>query len=203
MSVKIKNVVFDFGGVLIDWNPRYLYREIFKDEARMEHFLSEICSPEWNEKQDAGRSFSDGIKELVAVFPEMSNEITLFGDRWDDMVGGEVKGTPEILYELKSLGFSLYGLTNWSGEKFPKMRDRFPFLGELEGIVVSGDEKLLKPDPAIFRILTERYPVKPEESLFIDDNPVNVEAGRSLGFDVIRFESAEQLRQSLKAKKIL
>ena len=120
MSVKIKNVVFDFGGVLIDWNPRYLYREIFKDEARMEHFLSEICSPEWNEKQDAGRSFNDGVKELVAIFPEMSNEIALFRDRWDDMVGGEVKGTPEILYELKSLGFSLYGLTNWSGEEIPK-----------------------------------------------------------------------------------
>lgn len=203
MTAKIKNIIFDFGGVLIDWNPRYLYSKVFNDEGRMEHFLREICSQEWNEKQDAGRTFSEGIKELIAEHPEMSAEITLFHERWDEMVGGEVKGTSDILYQLKSLGFVLYGLTNWSGEMFPSVKEKFPFFKELDGIVVSGDEKLLKPDPAIFNLLTLRYGIKPEESLFIDDNKINIEAAKNLGFEVIRFESAEQLSNELKERRVL
>lgn len=203
MAEKIKNIVFDFGGVLIDWNPRYLYRKVFDNDAEMEKFLSEICNGEWNEKQDGGRSFSDGIRELIAQNPEQSDKISIFYDRWEEMIGGAVKGTPEILYELKSLGYSLYGLTNWSGEMFPRVKENYSFFNELDGIVVSGDEKLLKPDPAIFRVLINRYGIHPEESLFIDDNPVNAEAGRKLGFNVIRFESAEQLRKELKEKGCL
>lgn len=188
---------------MIDWNPRYLYRKVFDNDAEMEKFLSEICNGEWNEKQDGGRSFSDGIRELIAQNPGQSDKIAMFYDRWEEMVGGEVKGTPEILYELKSLGYSLYGLTNWSGEMFPRVRDNYPFFKELDGIVVSGDEKLLKPDPALFRVLINRYGIHPEESLFIDDNHVNAEAGRKLGFNVIQFESAEQLREELKKKGCL
>ena len=203
MEAKIKNIIFDFGGVLIDWNPRYLYSKVFNDESRMEHFLREICSQEWNEKQDAGRTFSEGIKELIDGHPEMSAEIRLFHERWGEMVGGEVKGTSDILYQLKSLGFALYGLTNWSGEMFPSVKEKFPFFKELDGIVVSGDEKLLKPDPAIFNLLTLRYGIKPEESLFIDDNKINIEAAKNLGFEVIRFESAEQLSKELKERKVL
>lgn len=203
MAEKIKNIVFDFGGVLIDWNPRYLYRKIFDDDSEMEKFLSEICNGEWNEKQDGGRLFSEGIRELIAQHPDQSDKIAMFYDRWEEMIGGEIKGTPEILYELKSLGYSLYGLTNWSGEMFPRVKDKYSFFNELEGIIVSGDEKLLKPDPAIFRVLIKRYGIQPEESLFIDDNPVNAEAGRKLGFNAIRFESAEQLRKELKEKGCL
>lgn len=203
MAKKIKNIIFDFGGVLIDWNPRHLYSKVFSEKDAMELFLREVCTQEWNEKQDGGRPFSEGIKELTEKHPAHIKEIAMFYDRWDEMVGGEIKGTPEILYELKSLGFSLYGLTNWSGEKFPRMRGRFPFLNELNGIIVSGDEKLLKPDPAFFKLLTDRYPVIPEESLFIDDNPVNVEAAKNLGYKVIRFHSPDQLRQELSEMGIL
>jgi len=203
MNMKIKNIVFDFGGVLIDWNPRYLYRNVFSDEESMERFLKEICSGEWNEKQDGGRPFNEGIEELIKRHPEEAEMIALYFDRWEEMVAGEIKGTPEVLYELKSLGFALYGLTNWSGETFPKVKHRFPFLSEFDGIVVSGDEKLLKPDPTIFKLLVDRYNIVPAESLYIDDNPVNTDAAKRLGFEAIRFESAEQLRKSLKEQRVL
>jgi len=203
MNSEIRNIVFDFGGVLIDWNPRHLYRKIFKDDESMERFLHEVCSGAWNEKQDAGRPFSEGIRELTIAHPEEAANIALYFDRWDEMIGGEIKGTPEVFYELKTLGFALYGLTNWSGETFPRVKDNFGFLNEFNGIVVSGDEKLLKPDPRIFRVLTDRYCLLPEESLFIDDNAVNVEAAGRLGFQTLRFESAQQLRKELSARNIL
>jgi len=203
MDLKIRNIVFDFGGVLIDWNPRYLYRKIFNDEASMERFLKEICNGEWNEKQDGGRPFREGIEELIKIFPGEAEKITLYFDRWEEMVGGEIKGTPEVFYELKSLGFALYGLTNWSGETFPKVKHRFPFLNEFDGIVVSGDERLLKPDPEIFKLLLNRYDLAPGETLFIDDNPANVEEACKLGLEVIRFETAEQLRNNLKGRRLL
>ena len=203
MNPDIKNIVFDFGGVLIDWNPRYLYRKVFNDDASMERFLKEICNGEWNEKQDGGRPFSEGIDELIKIFPEEAEKITLYFNRWEEMVGGEIKGTPEVFYELKSLGFALYGLTNWSGETFPKVKYQFRFLNEFDGIVVSGDEKLLKPDPAIFNLLLNRYDLIPGETLFIDDNPVNVETANRLGLEAIRFESAEQLRNNLRERRIL
>jgi len=203
MNTEIKNIVFDFGGVLIDWNPRYLYRKVFSDEASMERFLKEICTGEWNEKQDGGRPFREGIDELIKVFPGEAEKITLYFDRWEEMVGGEIKGTPEVFYELKSLGFALYGLTNWSGETFPKVKHRFPFLNEFNGIVVSGDEKLLKPDPEIFKLLLSRYDLVPGETLFIDDNPVNVQAAFNLGLEAIRFETAGQLRNYLKDRRLL
>jgi 2-haloacid dehalogenase len=199
----IKNIVFDFGGVLIDWNPRYLYRKVFNDEEAMESFLREICNGEWNEKQDGGRPFSEGISELIKSYPEEAEKIRLYFDRWDEMVDGEVEGTSGVLYELKSRGYALYGLTNWSGETFPKVRHKFKFLNDLKGIVVSGDEKLLKPDPAIYRLLMDRYDIIPSETLFIDDNYINVEAAKRLGFETIRFESAQQLREELIMKRIL
>jgi 2-haloacid dehalogenase len=203
MSTKIKNVVFDFGGVLIDWNPRYLYRKVFNDDEAMERFLSEVCNGEWNEKHDGGRPFREGIEELITKYPDESGKITMYFDRWEEMVGGEINGTPGLIYELKSLGYALYGLTNWSGETFPRVKPCFGFLQEFDGIVVSGDEKLLKPDPAIFRLMIDRYDLIPEESLFIDDNPKNVEVAKSLGFETIRFESAVQLKQDLRLKEIL
>lgn len=199
----IKNIIFDFGGVLIDWNPRYLYRKVFSEEEEMEEFLTVVCNGEWNEKQDGGRLFSEGIRELTQEHPDKSDKIALYFDRWDEMIGGAIEGTPEILYRLKSLGYALYGLTNWSGETFHRTRKMFAFLDELDGIVVSGDEKMLKPDPAIFRLLTRRYGISPEESLFIDDNQANIEAARKLGFHVIRFESSRQLSETLASKGLL
>jgi 2-haloacid dehalogenase len=199
----INNIVFDFGGVLIDWNPRYLYRKVFNNEEAMERFLREICNGEWNEKQDGGRPFSEGVSELIKLHPEEAEKIRLYFDRWDEMVDGEVEGTSGVLYELKSRGYALYGLTNWSGETFPKVRHKFQFLNDLMGIIVSGDEKLLKPDPAIYRLLMHRYGIIPAETLFIDDNYANVEAAKRLGFETVRFESAQQLREELIMKRIL
>lgn len=198
MMGNIKNVVFDLGGVLVDWNPRHLYRKIFIDENEMEWFLDEVCSPEWNLMQDGGRPFSVAISELSAQYPELSDKIALYFDRWEEMLGGELVGTVEILEELKSKGTPIYGLTNWSNETFPIAFSKYDCLKKLQGIVVSGDEKLLKPDPAIYRLLIERYKIKPSESVYIDDNKVNAEASAGLGFNYIHFTTSQDLRTRLR-----
>lgn len=194
---KIDAVVFDFGGVLIDWNPRYLYRKVFDNEQEMEWFLSEICTPEWNTMQDGGKRFSEATAELSAKYPEYSDKIALYYGRWEEMLGGEIDGTSSVICELKSAGMPLYGLTNWSDEAFPVAYDRYDSLKAFNGIVVSGEEKLLKPDHAIFRVLIERYGLKPDKCVFIDDNKTNVDSAAQLGFIAIHFRSASHLREEL------
>lgn len=137
---SIKNIVFDFGGVLIDWNPRYLYREYFNDDRKMEDFLSGICTNEWNSEQDRGRPFDEGVKLLEERFPQYTEAIRMYRDRWGDMLGGEIPGTAALLMRLKGLGYSIYGLTNWSAETFPTAYSRYAVLHEFDGIVVSGQE---------------------------------------------------------------
>lgn len=197
-AARRRIVVFDLGGVLVDWDPRHLYRKLFAgDDAAMEAFLAEVCTVEWNERQDAGRPFADAVDELMPRHADKRELIEAFGARFGEMIPGAIEGTVEILGELKRRGTPLYALTNWSAETFPPQRARFPFLAAFDGIVVSGDEGVIKPDPRIFRILLERYAIAPHEAVFIDDNPANAAAASALGVHGIHFRSPEALRREL------
>jgi 2-haloacid dehalogenase len=203
MSSKFKTVVFDFGGVLIDWNRRYLYRKIFENEAEMEWFLRNVCSDSWNNLQDEGYPFSETIPELQMKFPEYCDKIAIYETRWAEMVGGPITGTVEILKEIKAKNFPVYGLTNWGADTFPIVFKQFEFLRSLDGIVVSGDEKVVKPFPEIYNILINRYNIDPESCIFIDDNYLNIQSAKKIGFKTIQFESPENLRKHLKLLKVL
>ena len=197
-------VVFDVGGVLINWNPRNLYRKLFAgDEAAMESFLANVCTVEWNERQDAGRSFADAVAELLPRHADKVELIEAFGLRFGEMISGAIDGTVDILAELKRTGVPRYALTNWSAETFPPQRNRFEFLSWFDGIVVSGNEGVIKPDPRIFRILLDRYRIAPQEAVFIDDNPANAEAATTLGIHGIHFRSPEHLRRELETLGVL
>ena len=195
---QIKNIVFDFGGVLVDWNPRYLYDKYFGDAKQSQWFLDNICLYSWNLQMDGGKPFAEGVKELQAEHPEWAEAIAIYHTRWVEMMGGEVAGTADVLRSAKAAGYKIYGLTNWSAETFPMIRDTYPVFREFDGIVVSGEEHLLKPDAAIYRCLLERYALRAEESLFIDDNQDNVAAARAIGMEAVRFENAEQLEKVLR-----
>lgn len=203
-SVRRSVAVFDLGGVLLDWNPRHLYRKLFAgDEAAMEHFLANVCTTEWNHRQDAGRSFADAVRELLPVHADKLHLIEAFGQRFDEMIAGPVAGVVEVLAELKERGVPLYALSNWSAETFPPQRSRFAFLAWFDGIVISGMEGVMKPDPRIFRILCERYRLAPESAVFIDDVAANAQAASALGIQGIHFRSADQLRRELAALGLL
>jgi 2-haloacid dehalogenase len=196
--------VFDFGGVLIDWDPRHLYRKIFGDDvAAMEHFLSNVCTPEWNLCQDAGRSFGEATAALACEHPEKVDLIAAWQSRFDETMRGPIEGAVEILAELRDRGVPLYGLTNWSAETFPIGLRRFEFLNWFQGVVVSGQEKMVKPDPRLFRLLLERYAIMPETAVFIDDNARNVAAATALGLHGIHFTNPTALRHELMAVGLL
>jgi len=196
---KIKTVVFDIGGVLIDWNPRHLFRKVFDNEEEMEWFLANICTYEWNLQQDGGKLFSKATAELQEKYPAYSDKIALYYGRWEEMLDGEIKGTVDIFRRLKSAGMPLYALSNWSHEAFPVAYEKYEFMKEFDGLVVSGYEKLLKPDHAIYRVLMQRYSVNPEEAVYIDDNKPNADAAAELGFHAIHFSSPEQLKTELRS----
>jgi 2-haloacid dehalogenase len=198
-----KVLVFDLGGVLIDWDPRHLYRKLIDDEDDIDTFLSEICTPEWNLKQDAGRALAEATVERISMFPEEKPLIEAFYGRWEEMLGGDIAETVEILRELKDRGETLYALTNWSGETFPIALQRFDFLQWFEGTIVSGTEKLAKPDPTIFHLLLDRYNLQANDCLFIDDSKVNIEAAGRIGFETHHFTSANRLRQYLTRSNLL
>ncbi|HKR76279.1 MAG TPA: HAD family phosphatase [Rhodanobacter sp.] len=189
-------VVFDLGGVLIDWNPRYLYRRLFDDEAAMERFLSEVCTSAWNEQQDAGRPWREAVDSLSAQFPQHAGLIAAYRDGWRDMLGGVIQGSVDLLAELKARGVRLYALTNWSHETFPLAKEigMFDFLHWFEGIVVSGEERLVKPDPRIYQRLFERYAIDPARTIYIDDARRNVDAAVALGMHAWWFRGPEGLR---------
>lgn len=196
-------IIFDLGGVLIDWNPVYLYRKIFKDESEMQHFLEKVCTSEWNEEQDAGRTLKEATDHLVKEYPEHEENIRAYYDRWQEMLAGPIEGTVEIFKKLKaSKRYKIYALTNWSAETFPIALDRYEFLGWFDGIVVSGTEKNRKPFPKFYRTLLDRYNIKEEEALFIDDNIRNVEAAKQVGIDSILFITPEQLNEELSVRGI-
>jgi 2-haloacid dehalogenase len=200
----INTIIFDLGAVLIDWNPRYMYRTLFSDEADMEKFLADITTSDWNEEQDAGRSLQEGTDLLVSKFPEHEHLIRAFYGRWDEMLGEAFHDTVEIFRQLKESGkYRIYALTNWSAETFPVAFERFEFLKWFDGIVVSGAEKMRKPTPDFYHILLNRYHVKAGEALFIDDNYRNILAAEKLGIQCIHFTSAEQLEEELKKQGVL
>jgi 2-haloacid dehalogenase len=196
-------VVFDLGGVLIDWDPRYLYRKLLADEAAVEEFLATVCTPEWNAEQDRGRPFAEGVAELVERHPAHAAAITAYRERWTEMLGGEVPGTVSVLAELRAAGVPLYALSNWSAETFRLTRGRFPFLEWFDGLVVSGEEGVTKPDRRIFELLIERFGLVPAATVFVDDSPANVSAARDLGMDAVRFRDAGALRRDLAARGLL
>jgi 2-haloacid dehalogenase len=199
MQDPLRSLVFDLGNVLIDWNPRYLYRKLFEgDEAAMDDFLARVCTPEWNAQQDAGRSCEAAIAEKIADYPDLAPLISAYYQRWPEMLGGSFPDTVELLEELSQMDLPLYALTNWSHETFPVARQRFPFLDLFDGIVVSGEERLLKPDPALYRRLLERFHIQPESALFIDDVAANVEGAQAVGMHAVHFAGAEELRASLR-----
>jgi 2-haloacid dehalogenase len=183
--------------VLLDGNPRYLYRRLFNDEVAMERFLFEICSPEWNEWQEAGRPWHEALAELTTRHPDQAAMINAYRQRWSEMPGGDMRETVKLLKELKEQGLRLYALTNWSHETFPVARRRFAFLDWFEGIVVSGEERLIKPDPAIFHQLLTRYDIAPAGAVYIDDSLRNVSAAAGVGLHALRFVDAHQLRHDL------
>jgi len=200
MPPLVDTVVFDLGNVLIRWDPRILFRKMFaEDEAAMEHFLSEVCNTEWNEQQDRGRSWKDGIDMAIQKHPSHERHIRAFHERWEEMIPGAIDETVEILAQLRALDVRLLALSNWSDETFPIALRRFPFLAWFEGIVVSGREQLVKPDPAIFRLLIDRYELVPASTIFIDDSIRNVEASIKEGLHGIHFRSAADLRAELRA----
>jgi 2-haloacid dehalogenase len=197
-------VVFDLGGVLIDWNPRHLYRKLFNgDEDAVERFLAEICTLEWNARQDEGRPFAEGTEELIARHPGHAELIRAYFDRWPEMVAGPIEQTVEILAELKRAGREIYALSNWSAETFPYARKRFEFLGWFDRVVISGEVGLIKPNREFFDFLLEKTGRRAEELVFIDDSQANVATARELGFDVIHFHSPQQLRDELMNRAIL
>ena len=204
MSKKIDTIIFDLGGVLVDWNPRYLYRKIFKTEEEITWFLQNICTPEWNDQQDAGRSFDEATELLVKEFPQHEEAIRAWYGRWEETIQGSIPETVEILRHIReSKKFRLYALTNWSAETFPWALKTFDFLHWFEGIVVSGVEKTRKPFPEFYHILFDRYKVDPAGAIFIDDNVKNVEGGNNVGLHTIHFQSPAQLREELKKLHIL
>lgn len=193
----IKNIIFDFGGVLLDWNPRYLYKSYFNNDEEMEHFLADICNGEWNIRQDAGRPFAEAVKELQAKFPEYAEAIQMYDDDWEKMLKCELPESIDLLKELKFMGYGIYGLTNWSAEKIGYAFANYSFFSLFDGIVVSGVEKVVKPDRKIYEILLERYSLRPGECVFIDDNQDNVDMAKVLGINAIRFDNIGNVKEHL------
>ncbi len=190
-------VVFDFGGVLFDWNPRYLYRKLFEREEDMEAFLRDVTTDAWNAKQDAGRPWNEAIAELVQRHPEHEALIRAYRERWPETLAGTIPETVAVLHELKDADAPLYGLTNWSQETFPIARSMHREFDLFDGILVSGEEGMAKPDPRIFQRLLDRFNLPAERVVFIDDNRANIEAAAKLGLHAIHFTDANCLRKEL------
>ncbi|HUB90514.1 MAG TPA: HAD family phosphatase [Dyella sp.] len=197
MSGRIETVIFDLGNVLIGWDPRRLYRQLIEDETQMEWFLREVCSSAWNEQQDAGRPWAEGTALLRAQFPEHAELIDAYHLRWQETLLGPIDGSVALLQALKERGVRLLALTNWSQETFPIARQLYPFLQWFEGIVVSGEERLVKPDPRIYQRLLHRYQVDPATALYIDDSQRNVAAAEALGMHGCWFRDPAGLRERL------
>ena len=189
----IKNIIFDFGAVLIDWNPHYVFDPYFGDPGKADWFLSNICTSEWNGEMDKGKPIVQGVAELSARFPEWAAEIELYFRDWKKMVGGEIPGSLDMVKRFKAAGYGIYGLSNWSAETFCQVEDEYPVLDLMDGKVVSGYENLLKPEPEIYRLLLSRYGLKAPECAFVDDNPANVAGADAVGIRGILFKSPSQV----------
>ena len=201
---KIKNIIFDLGGVLIDWNPDYVFKDVFKDDEKLAWFYREICTMDWNENQDAGYPLKKATEERIALFPQYEEWIRMYYGRWEEMLGESIQGTVDLLKQcVDSPALKVVALTNWSAETFPIALKKFDFLQWFEGIVVSGEEMNRKPFPDIYQTTLKRFDLKPEQSLFIDDNKRNIEAAKALGIHCIHFSSPQQLEKELKKLNVL
>ncbi len=195
LSISISAAVFDLGGVLIDWSPENLYRELIPDAAERHDFLTTVCTPAWNKEMDAGRPVHESVAALAATHPEHATLIEAWWTRWPEMLNGEIPGTRQLVEALAWTGRPLYAITNWSAETWPLGLQHSPFVEELfDGIVVSGQEGVAKPDPRLFKILNERYDIDPFCTIFVDDSPANVETAAGLGFVTHLFTTADRLR---------
>ena len=196
--MSIKNIIFDFGGVVMDWDPRYFFKDHFNDDEKMEHFLKNIATDEWNAEQDRGRTLAEGTEIQVAKHPEWEKEIRAYYDNWTTMLKSDIPHNVEVLRKLEHSKYELFGLTNWSAETFPYALENYDFFKIFEGkIVVSGTEKLIKPDPTIWEVLLNRYQIKAEESVFIHDNAKNIEVAKSLGFICIHIKEDTDLEKEM------
>lgn len=191
----MRNIIFDFGNVLVRWEPERVYLPYFdNDEAKYWYFWRHVCGRQWRDRIDAGEDEQECIRELQSQYPEYAEPIAMYWDRWDEMLPGEVPGMRELIQRLKASGkYAIYGLSNWSMETFPQARKRFEVLQQIDNYVVSGDVKLIKPDPRIFELLLDRFGLKAEDCTFVDDNPDNVEAAKKLGMQGVVFKGVESL----------
>ncbi|MCQ4034533.1 HAD family hydrolase [Kaistella montana] len=200
----IKNIIFDFGGVLMDWNPRYFFKDYFNDDEKMEFFLKNIADDEWNAEQDRGRSLAEGTEILVTKFPDWETEIRAYYDNWTTMLKSDIPENVAVLKQLKHSEYELFGLTNWSAETFPYALSNYDFFEIFEEkIVVSGEEKLIKPDPKIWHVLLEKYQLNAEESVFIDDNPKNIEIAKNIDFITVHINDGTDLAKELRDLKLV
>ena len=195
--MKIDAAVFDLGGVLVDWDPRHLYRRVFDDEDEMERFLAEVCTLTWHFQHDIGVPFSETIPALCEQFPEHAELIRLWDARYLEMVGGEVPGSLDVVRALHERGTRLYVLSNMPASVWGPLNQMFDWLDLFDGAVISGQERVVKPDPAIYALLVDRFGVEPTSTAFVDDRPENVDAADALGFRAIRFTDATSLRAAL------
>jgi 2-haloacid dehalogenase len=196
---KVKNIIFDLGGVLVDWNPEYVYLDVFNgDRKKMQWFFDEVCTFDWNENQDAGYPLVQATNDRIKLFPEYEEWIRMYYDRWEEMLGGPIKETVVILKKLTdNPNYRVVALTNWSAETFPIALKRFEFLPWFEGIVVSGTERTRKPFPEIYQTTLARFEIEAASSLFIDDNKRNINAAAELGIQTIHFQNPIQLENNL------
>ena len=201
--MKKQTIIFDLGGVLVDWKPEYVFLNEFKgDRKKMNWFFENICTNEWNEQQDGGKLISKATEERIKLFPKYKSLIKMYYEKWEYMLKGEISGSVDILKKLKKMKFNLIALTNWSAETFPVALKRFKFLKLFSGIVVSGEIQMLKPFPEIYNHTLKKYDLNPSECIFIDDRPVNVSGAKKCGIDGIIFETPFQLIKSLKKFEI-
>ena len=202
--MNLKAIIWDLGNVLIDWNPKYVFDKLIEDQTRRKQFFNEICTMDWNENQDAGYPIKQATEELVKKHPDWKEYIEAYYGRWTEMLGGPIEGTVEIFRELKQKkNLKHYALTNWSHELFPVALERYDFLQWMDGRVVSGEERMRKPDPRFYQVLLDRYGLQVSDVLFIDDNLRNADAAEALGIKTIRFQNPSQLRNDLEKLQIL
>ena len=200
---KINNVIFDFGGVLIEWNPYLLYRKVLPNDTEIERFIQEVHLKEWNISFDQGYPFELGIAEMCRRYPDRSDLIRMFDERWNEMLGVTIDANIQMIKELKTLGIPVYGLSNWSAVKFAETRKRYPFFDLFDDRVISGEVKISKPDPRIFNLLLERNHLNPAECIFIDDSEENCRAAHRLGMTTVLYQSSRQVRQELTGHNLL
>jgi len=204
MTTNIKAIIFDYGGVLLDWNPHNLYRRFFQGQPEaMDQFLTEINFAEWNAQQDKGRPFAEAVEALSAEFPHHAQLINAYYEYWEESISGPISETIEILKQLKGKSFPLYGLSNWSGETFSRARHKYEFFGIFDDMVISGDVGHIKPEPEIFHIMLEKIGRPAHECLLIDDSMVNIQQAQKIGFVTVHFQSPEQLKTALCELNIL